>query len=146
MAELGHLALLLAFILSSCAIPADFLGKWRGNARLIQAGRDATIVSFACLTVAVTALVIILVRSDSGIAYVARHTSSALATGHRISALWAGAGGSLLFWLWVQTGFVATMFCKCTEDRKKFCANARLYASLAPAISPVFSSILPNVR
>ena len=130
MAQLGHLALVLAFVLSSCAIPLDLLGKWRGIARFIRSGRDATVLSFGCVSIAMITLVIALISSDFDITYVARHTSSALASVHKLSALWAGAAGSLLFWLWVQTGFVAAVFCKCTEDHAKFCANARVTANL----------------
>ncbi|MEA3227197.1 MAG: cytochrome c biogenesis protein CcsA [Planctomycetota bacterium] len=130
MAQLGHLALLLAFIVSSCAITADILGKWRGSAGLIRSGRDATIASFACLTVAVTILLIALVGSDFSIAYVAQHTSNALATSYKISALWAGAAGSLLLWLWMQAGFVVIVFGKCKGDQRAFCANARVVANL----------------
>lgn len=130
MAELGHFALLLAFVLSSCAVPADLLGKWRSSAGLIRSGRDATIVSFVCLTAAATILVIVLIRGDFSVAYVARHSSHTLSTWHKISALWAGACGSLLLWLWMQAGFVVIVFGKCREDNRAFFANARVAANL----------------
>ncbi|MHC4119421.1 MAG: cytochrome c biogenesis protein CcsA [Planctomycetota bacterium] len=130
MAQLGHFALLIAFVLSSWAMPADLLGKWRGSAGLIRSGRDATIVSFVCLTAAVIILVIVLIRGDSSIAYVARHSSHTLSTWHKISALWAGACGSLLLWLWMQAGFVVIVFGKCREDNRAFFANARVAANL----------------
>jgi cytochrome c biogenesis factor len=130
MAEAGHFALLSALILTSCAIPADLVGKWSGSARLMRTGRDATILSFGCLSIAIITLVIALISGDFDIVYVARHTSSASSFGHKISALCAGPGGSLLFWLWAQAGFVATVFCECIEDHRKFCANARVAANL----------------
>ncbi len=64
MAGLGHLALLLAFVLSSCAIVADLLGNWRSSARLIWSGRVATCLSFGCLSIAVITLAIALGGSD----------------------------------------------------------------------------------
>ena len=103
MAEVGHFALLSALVLSSCAIVADLVGNWRSIAGLIRSGRDATILSFGCLSIAVITLAIALGSSDFDIAYVARHTSSASPLGYKIAALWAGAGGSLLFWLWVSS-------------------------------------------
>jgi len=130
MAEVGHFALLSALVLSSCAIPLDILGNWRSSAGLIRAGRDATILSFGCLSIAVITLAIALGSSDFDIAYVARHTSSTSPLGHKIVALWAGAGGSLLFWLWVQTGFVSIAFGKCQAHHRRFCADARVAANL----------------
>jgi cytochrome c-type biogenesis protein CcmF len=119
-----------ALVLSSCAIPADLVGKWSGSARLMRSGRDATILCFGCLSIAVITLVIALVSGDFDIAYVVQHTSSALSPGQRFVALWAAPAGSLLVWLWMQTGFIAAAFCTCTEDRAKFCANARVAANL----------------
>ena len=130
-AEVGHFALLSALVLSSCAIPADFVGKWRGRTRLIRSGRDATILSFGCLSIAVITLANALGSSDFAIAYVARHTSSASSLEDKIVALWTGAGGSLLFWLWVQTGFVSIAFGKCQAHHRRFCADARVAANLA---------------
>ncbi len=130
MARLGHFALLLAFVLSSFAILADLLGNWRSRTGLIASGRSATIACFACLTVAVTALWTLLVGSDFTVAYVAEHTSRTLPLAYKLSALWAGAAGSLLLWLWVQTGFVALVFCKSKDDQRAFSASARGAANL----------------
>jgi cytochrome c-type biogenesis protein CcmF len=130
MAEVGHFALLSALVLSSCAVVADLLGNWRSSAGLIRSGRDATILSFGCLSIAVITLAIALGGSDFDIAYVARHTSSASSLGYKIVAMWAGTGGSLLFWLWVQTGFVSIAFGKCEAHHRRFCADARVAANL----------------
>ena len=130
MAQFGHLALLSAFVLGSCAIPLDLLGKWRSSARLIQTGRGATVLSFGCLSIAVITLVIALISGDFEIAYVVRYTSSASSLGYKLSALWADAAGALLLWLWIQGGFVAAVFCKYGEHQRKSCANARVVANL----------------
>ncbi len=131
MAELGHFALLLAFILGSCATPLDMLGNLRSRVGLMRCGRNATIACFACLSVAMAVLWIALIRGDFTIAYVAEHTSKAQPLAHRISALWAGAAGSIMLWLWLQTGFVALVFSKCKGNYAKFSASARGMANLA---------------
>jgi cytochrome c-type biogenesis protein CcmF len=133
MAKSGHFALLLAFSLSSLAILANLLGHWRNNTKLIAGVRNATIGCFACLTVAVTILWIALVRSDFAVTYVAEHTSRALPLVFKLSALWAGAAGSLLLWLWMQTGFVVLVFHKCKDDEGAFSAGARGTANLVSA-------------
>ena len=96
MAELGHFALILALFLAAYAVLIDFLGVWRKDRGAVESGRNATIASLACLTFAITALWVLLIRSEFGVSYVAEHTSKALPLAYKVSALWAGAAGSLL--------------------------------------------------
>jgi len=56
MAELGHSALILAFVLCSYAIAADILGRSRDMAVVIKSARSATIGCIACLSVAAAIL------------------------------------------------------------------------------------------
>ncbi len=130
MAELGHFALLSALVLSSCAIGADLVGKWRGSARLIRSGRDATIASCACLSIAVIALIVALAGNDFETANIACRTWSASSLGYESMTPWPGNAFSLLFWLWAQTGLVSMVFGRCREDHRRFCANARVAANL----------------
>jgi len=130
MAELGRFALLLGLFLSSYAILVDLLGGWRKDAGLIKSGRNATIACLACLTIAVVALWVLLVRSDFAVNYVAQHTSKALPLAYKFSAMWAGAAGSLLLWLWLQVGFVVVAFCRSKANQRIFVAHARAIANL----------------
>jgi cytochrome c-type biogenesis protein CcmF len=130
MAQLGHLALVIAFVLSSCALSADLVGKWCGSARLIRSGRDATILCFACLSFAVVALIVSSVGSDFESAYIAWRTSTASSSGHEGITPWPGTAGALFVWLWAQTGFVSIAFSKCREDDREFYASARVAANL----------------
>lgn len=130
MSELGRFALLLGLCLSSYAILADLLGAWRGRAELWRSGRNATIAGLACLTIAIGILWALLVRGDFGVRYVAEHTSRALPFVYKLTALWAGAAGSLLLWLWLQNGFVVLAFSTSRNGVGRFCAHARAAANL----------------
>ncbi|MHC4641644.1 MAG: heme lyase CcmF/NrfE family subunit [Planctomycetota bacterium] len=129
MAELGHFALLLSLFLSGYAVLADLLGAWRKDLGSMGSGRNATIASLACLTVSMATLWLLLVGGDFGVSYVADHTSRDLPIVYRISALWAGAGGSLLLWLWLQVGFVVLVFCRLDASKRIFGAAARAAAN-----------------
>lgn len=130
MPELGHFALLSALVLSSCAIPADLVGRWRGSARLIRSGRDATIASCACVGIAVVALIIAMTGNDFEGAYAAWRTSTRSSSGYKSIAPWPGAAGSLLFWAWALNGKVSIAFGGRREDHIIFNANARVVANL----------------
>lgn len=128
MAEVGHLALQSALVLSSCAIPLDLLGKWRGSTPLIRSGRDATIASCICLTIALAALIVALAGSDFETAYTAWRASAKSSVYERMTP-WPGTAGSLLIWICAQTSFVLIAFSKCTEAHRGFNANARVAAN-----------------
>jgi len=128
--ELGRLALLLGLCLSSYAIIADLLGVWRSREELLQSGRNATVACLLCLTVAVGALWVLLVQGDFAVSYVAEHTSRALPLAYKLTALWAGAAGSLLLWLWLQVGFIVFVFSSSRQGLDRFCGGARTVANL----------------
>ena len=130
MAELGQFALRLGLFLSAYAIFADLLGRRQDSGELRRSGRNATIGCLLCLTVAAVSLWVLLVRGDFAVSYVAEHTARALPLVYKITALWAGAAGSLLLWLWLQTGFVVFVFAKSGHGRERFCAGARAAANL----------------
>ncbi|MCP4607446.1 MAG: heme lyase CcmF/NrfE family subunit [Planctomycetes bacterium] len=130
MTGLGNFALLLALFLSSYAVVIDLLGSFRQDTGLIKSARNATVAYTACLSVAMIALWILLVKSDFSVSYVAEHTSRALPIPYKISALWAGSAGSLLLWLWFQAVFLVMVYCKSESRHRSFSANARMIANL----------------
>ena len=130
MAELGRFALMLGLFLAGYAVAADLLGGRRKEPALVKSGRNATAACWLCVTVAAAALLVLLLRRDFAIAYVAAHTSSKLPLAYTVSAFWAGAAGSLLLWLWLQVGFVVLAFCRTSPDSRTFASSARAAANL----------------
>ena len=129
MSELGQFALRLGLFLSGYAILADLLGRWRNRDELLVSARNATIGCLLCLTVAAAALWALLVRGDFAVSYVAEHTARALPLVYKLTAFWAGASGSLLLWLWLQTAFIVFAFSRCSGGLERFCAGARAAAN-----------------
>ncbi|MHC4214551.1 MAG: hypothetical protein ACYSWP_14405, partial [Planctomycetota bacterium] len=128
MAELGRFSLILGIYLAGYAVFSDLLGSWRKDAGLVKSGRNATFSSWICITVAMSVLWVLLIRHDFRIKYVADHTSIALPLLYKISALWAGASGSLLLWLWMQVGFVLLVFSGTSLKQRSFTAIGRIVA------------------
>jgi cytochrome c-type biogenesis protein CcmF len=128
--DLGQFALRLGLFLSGYALVIDLLGRWWEGRELHASARNATVGCLLCLTVAVVALWVLLVRSDFAVKYVAENTARALPLVYKLTALWAGAAGSLLLWLWLQTGFVVWAFSASRGGAERFCAAARAAANL----------------
>ncbi len=107
MAELGRAALAVTLGLSLYALVAGGYAAYRGRRRLAASARNALIAAFGSTLVATLVLVGGFLRDDFSLAYVAGHSSEALPTPYKISALWGGQEGSLLLWLLILTGYAA---------------------------------------
>ncbi len=123
--EAGRFALKLGLFLCSYALLVDLVGGKLKRRDLLQSGRNATTAAFACLTVSVAALWTLILQCDFSLQYVAEHVSRELPLLYKVTALWAGASGSLLFWLWLQTGMASWVFSRCPQEHVDFYARAR---------------------
>src|SRR3990170_3669710 len=106
LADLGLITLTLAFILAIYASVAAAYGGWRARSPFVESARNAVLVTYVMLTGSVLLLVYALVTMDFSLAYVADVTSQAMSTFLRVTALWGGQAGSVLFWGWLMAGFV----------------------------------------
>jgi cytochrome c-type biogenesis protein CcmF len=130
MTDLGNFALILGLFLSGYAVFVDLLGGWRNRGQLTKSAGNATIATLVCLTIAIGILWFDLIRSDFHVSYVVEHTARALPLVYKVSALWAGASGSLLLWLWLQVGFVVLVLYTCPSNQRRFFAHARAAANM----------------
>ncbi len=126
---IGLVGLLLAFFACAlCVISLCFglrMGK-AGNSdsaeALDWAGRVASVVCFAGLTVSCAVLVFAFMTGDCTIQYVLDNrsdNSSELGWMFRLSGLWSGREGSLLFWTWLIGLFAVLVSCKEKANPKK---------------------------
>jgi cytochrome c-type biogenesis protein CcmF len=117
--DLGYFALLISFVLALYSAAAAVFGAQTKRAEFIESARNAALVVFPLLTLAVLIVVYGLVTLDFSQAYVADVSSRAMSTFLRVTALWGGQQGSILFWAWMMSGFTATvMIRKWRRDRE----------------------------
>jgi cytochrome c-type biogenesis protein CcmF len=107
MPELGKLALALALVLAVYSIVANIYGARRNAPDFIVSARHALWAMCAMLTIAVVALWVALIRSDFSLEYVAAYSSTTLPKIYKITSLWGGQQGSLLFWAWLLSIFTS---------------------------------------
>lgn len=106
--DIGFVTLLLALVASIYSVIAHIFGARNNHQTLIQSARNSLIAACGLLSIAVIALTYALVAHNFQIAYVAAYTNRDLSLIYRLSALWAGNDGSLLFWTWLLSA-VATV-------------------------------------
>ena len=97
MADLGSIALLCAFALSSYAALGSLLGAWKHMPPLIESSRHAVYLAALSLVVATVGLVGAFLAHDFEVSYVAQHSNLAMPRGYTWVAFYAGNEGSLLF-------------------------------------------------
>jgi cytochrome c-type biogenesis protein CcmF len=108
-AELGHFALILAFVMSLMLAVLPFYAVTRNHPGLMHVVMPVTLVMAAGVLVAFAALVWAFVTSDFSVALVASHSHSAKPMIYKISGTWGNHEGSLLLWIVILVVFAALL-------------------------------------
>ena len=98
-AELGHIALIAAFVLSLVQSSLPLIGASRGDTALMASGPAAAISTAVAVIMAFLALIWGFIRSDFSLALVANHSHSPKPLIYKISGTWGNHEGSLLLWI-----------------------------------------------
>ena len=85
--ELGHLALILAFLIALIQGVLPIVGAHRGHAGWIALARPAAQTQFVLVLFSFACLMQAFVANDFSVAYVAGHSNSKLPTMYRASAV-----------------------------------------------------------
>src|SRR5215510_12498673 len=107
LAEVGLTSRVLAFCAAIYAIIAAVLGARRRVDRWVISARNAAVLTFPLLILAMMALLAALLSQQYQISYVWLVTDPATPTFFRITALWGSQEGSLLFWSLLMSGYAA---------------------------------------
>ncbi|HEY4720206.1 MAG TPA: cytochrome c biogenesis protein CcsA, partial [Anaerolineae bacterium] len=117
--EIGLFAIGIAFLLAVYATLASAYGGRTNRSAWVESARNAALLVFPLLTIAVLIIVYALVTLDFSLAYVVDVSSRSMSPFLRVTALWGGQSGSILFWAWLMAGFVAVVLVrKWQRDRE----------------------------
>ena len=106
-ATLGASALLTAMASSVFAVAAAIYGHRAGQAWAVMASRRAILATGALMTLALFSLGYALLANDFSIAHVAAVSSSDMQPWMKWASIYSGQPGSLLFWTWTMSLFMA---------------------------------------
>ena len=107
--ELGHFALITAFVIAMVLGSVPLWGAARGDARLMAMASPAAFLQFGFVLLAFVCLTHAFVTNDLTVAYVAQNSNSQLPVYYRISAVWGAHEGSLLLWALILSGWTAAV-------------------------------------
>ena len=97
MVDVGHLALVIAFVVTLYVVAASFVGALRRVPELSTSGRYGLYTVPVLLGVSTFALVQAFVQNDFSVRYVAENSSLSMPKAYTWVAMYAGNSGSLLF-------------------------------------------------
>ncbi|MEM6676476.1 MAG: heme lyase CcmF/NrfE family subunit [Pseudomonadota bacterium] len=105
--ELGHFALILAFVVSLFQMTVPLIGAERGWQDWMRAAQPAALVQFALVGISFAILTQAFIASDFSVKLVADHSHSAKPLLYRITGVWGNHEGSLLLWVLILVLFGA---------------------------------------
>lgn len=106
-ADLGYAAILLAFLASIYAPIAAYYGVRNDKPRWVESGRNAVLIIFPLVALACGLLILLLLTSDFSILYVWEVSSREMPDYLKVTALWGGQRGSILFFNFMLAAFTA---------------------------------------
>src|SRR5436190_23162795 len=106
-AQLGQFALALAWVVTAYSVIASLLGIRLKHDKLIASGRNAAIGAAICVTTSIACLGYLFAVSDFSIKYIASHSNRDLPIYFKLSSIWGGQEGSLLFWGWLLSVYTS---------------------------------------
>jgi cytochrome c-type biogenesis protein CcmF len=119
LANFGFGILVVTFLLALFGAGAAIFGYFRKKDRWVESGRRAVLLTFPLVTLATLSLIYLLVTGHYELRYVYSVTSNDMPLYLKVTALWGGQEGSLLFWSWLMSAFAsAVMLRRWDRDRE----------------------------
>ena len=119
-ANLGYGALVVTLLVSLYGIGAAFYGAYSKKAAWVDSARNAMLLTFPLVTLAALCIITLLVNGNYEVEYVASVTSNSMPTYLKITALWGGQAGSLVFWTWLMSAFASAVTLRKWERDREF--------------------------
>lgn len=118
-ANLGLGSLVITFLVSLFGIGAALYGALKSQPKWVDSARNAMLLTFPLLTLVALSIIYLLVTDHFEMAYVSQVTSLSMPVYLRVTALWGGQAGSLIFWTWLMSAFAtAATLRKWDRDRE----------------------------
>ena len=119
-AEIGYGTLILTLWIALYGILAAVYGVRRQHPAWVESARSAMLLTFPLLTLTALSLIYLLVNHHYEVEYVASVTSNSMPLYLRVTALWGGQGGSLVFWSWLMSAFASAVTLRKWERDREF--------------------------
>jgi len=119
-ANLGYGALVITFLISLYGVFAAFFGARKNLPAWVDSARNAMLLTFPLLTLSALCIIYLLVNRHYEVEFVASVTSNSMPTYLKVTALWGGQAGSLVFWTWLMSAFASAVTLRKWDRDREF--------------------------
>jgi cytochrome c-type biogenesis protein CcmF len=108
-ANAGYFSLVLTFLVALYGAGAAAFGAIRARPAVVESARHALLLTWPLATVGALSIILLLVTGQYQVEYVASVASNSMPAYLRVTALWGGQSGSLVFWSWLMSAFASAV-------------------------------------
>ena len=108
-ADVGFGSLLITLIVSIYGVGAAIFGERNNKKDWVLSAKRAMALVFPLLTISVLSIIYLLITDHFEVVYVSEVSSRTMPLYLKITALWGGQAGSLIFWSWLLAGFTSAV-------------------------------------
>lgn len=116
----GYGAILITFLVSLYGLGAAAYGAKKNLHAWVESARLATLLTFPLLTISSLIIIYLLMNGHYEVEFVSSVTSNSMPTYLRVTALWGGQSGSLLFWSWLLSAFTSAVTLRKWDRDREF--------------------------
>jgi cytochrome c-type biogenesis protein CcmF len=118
-ANLGYGTLVITLLVCLYGIGASIYGLRGKHPAWVESARYAMLLTFPLITLSALVIILLLVNGAYELEYVQSVTSDSMPMYLKVTALWGGQSGSLVFWTWLMSAFAsAATLRKWERDRE----------------------------
>jgi cytochrome c-type biogenesis protein CcmF len=119
-ANFGYGALVITLLVALYGVGAAIYGGLNNSQKWIESARLAMLLTWPLLTVTALCMVYLLVTGHYELAFVSSVTSNSMPIYLRITSLWGGQAGSLVFWSWLMSAFASAVTLRKWDRDREF--------------------------
>ena len=120
LADLGFGLMILTFITAIYSSVAAVIGVKKKDSRWVESARHGMILQLPLASLVMFLLIYLLVTNHYEVQYVYSVTSLSMPTYLKVTAIWGGQSGSLLFWAWLLSVFSTAIMLRNWDRDKEF--------------------------
>ena len=119
-ANFGYGALVITLLISFYGIWAAVYGTRMRDSSWVESARLAMLLTFPLLTISALSLVYLLATGSFEVEFVSSVSSNSMPMMLKITALWGGQSGSLVFWSWLLASFATAVTLRNWDRDREF--------------------------